>query len=596
MLKALRENTKTILWITIIAFVGLIFLAWGMDIQSGRGPAIGTVAKIGGYTITRTELEQNVRAMLQNYRQQYDKSPTDAQAEAIREQAWNDMVQRILLSQEASRRRLEASDEEIIFTIRMDPPPVVQYAPEFQTDGRFDIQKYRARLQDPTLDWSTLENLVRSSLPMEKLQYLVAWGVKVSEPEIRHIYDTNNETRTVSYVFVDPAGMEIDEGAITEEQARDYYENNEERFTEPEKAKLAYLFLELKPSPADSAEVVGDLRRILEEIRGGEDFEEMARIYSEGPAADDGGNPGRAFKKGELNRAMEEVLFSMEEGEVSEPFLDPQGYHVVKLMEKTTVDEVEQVDFRNILKTVSPGQSTVDVLTEKVQAIERLVLEDMPLRDAARANNSEVSETAFFTRETYIPGLSGLPRAGEQAFSMSVGEARGPVSNYRGHYFIELLDKQKERLKSFEEVRDECLTTLRENRRAEAAFAKAQSIAAAVSGVDSLESVAEAESLEVKTAGPFNRSGYVVGVGREPRFAGAAFADTVGAPPVAVKGTMGSYVIRVDEIKKADPAGFEENRASLMTSLIQQKQNRAYSQWIAELKEEADIEDFRDNY
>jgi len=596
MLKALRENTKTILWITIISFVGLIFLAWGMDIQSGRSPDAGTAAKIDGYAISRRQLEENVRGMLQNYRRQYDQPLTDAQTEAIREQAWNDLVQNILLNQEASRRGFEATDEEVIYTIRMDPPPIVQYAEEFQTDGRFDVQKYRARLQDPTLDWTTLENYVRSSLPTNKLQYLIAWGVKVSEPEIRQIYNMNNETRTVSYVFVDPAQMEIDEARITEKQARDYYKNNEERFTEPEKAKLAYLFLELKPSPADSAEVVGDLNRILEEIRGGEDFEEMARIYSEGPAADDGGNPGRAFKKGELNQAMEDVLFSMEEGEVSEPFLDPQGYHLVKLVEKTTVDEVEQVDFRNILKTVSPGQPTVDLLLEKVQGIESLIMEDMSLKEAALANGLEVSETPFFTKETYIPGLSGLPRANEQAFSMPVGEVRGPVSNYSGHYFIELLDRQKKRLKSFDEVRDECFAALRDERRADAAFAKAQSIAAAAAGVDSLEGVALAESLEVKTAGPFNRSGYVVGVGREPKLAGAAFADSVGAPPVAVKGTRGSYVIRVDEVKEPDPEGFEENKASLIQSLIQQKQNRAYNQWIAELKEEAEIKDLRDKY
>jgi peptidylprolyl isomerase/peptidyl-prolyl cis-trans isomerase D len=596
MLKALRENTKTILWITIISFVALIFLAWGMDIQSGKNPDAGTAAKIGGYAISRRQLEDNVRGMLQNYRRQYDQPPTDAQTEAIREQAWNDLVQNILLNQEASRRGLEATDEEVVFTIRMDPPPIVQYAEEFQTDGRFDVQKYRARLQDPTLDWTTLENYVRSSLPTNKLQYLVAWGVKVSEPEIRQIYNMNNETRTVSYVFVDPARMEIDESAITEKQARDYYKNNKERFTEPEKARLAYLFLELKPSPADSAEVVGDLNRILEEIRGGEDFEEMARIYSEGPAADDGGNPGRVFKKGELNRAMEDVLFSMEEGEVSEPFLDPQGYHLVKLVEKTAVDETEQVDFRNILKTVSPGQPTVDLLLEKVQGVESLIVEDMSLKEAALANGLEVSETPFFTKETLIPGLSGLPRANEQAFSMSVGEVRGPVSNYSGHYFIELLDRQKERLKSFEEVRDECFAALRDERLADAAFAEAQSIAAAAAGVDSLEGVAMAESLEVKTAGPFNRSGYVVGVGREPRFAGAAFADSVGAPPVAVKGTRGSYVIRVDAVKEPDPEGFEENKASLIQSLRQQKQNRAYNQWLAELKEEADIKDFRDKY
>jgi peptidyl-prolyl cis-trans isomerase D len=596
MLKALRENTKTILWITIAAFVALIFLAWGMDIQSGRGPTPGTVAKVNGYTITRSELQDAERNTLQSYQKQYDRTPTDAEAEAMREQAWNSLVQRILLSQEAARRGLGATNEEVVYSIRMDPPPFVQYLQAFQTDGKFDPQKYRAGLQDPLLDWTSLEAWVRSTLPMTKLQDLVSWGAKVSQPELKMAYESANEKRTISYVLVDPSKEQIDEGAITEKQARDYYAKNKERFTEPEQAKVGYLFLELKPSASDSAEVLADLQKILADIRNGEDFEETARIHSEDPTADQGGNPGRPFKRNELTKSMADVLFSMQKGDVSEPFLDQRGYHIVKLVDKSTVDGEEEVDFRNILKTVEPGQATVDLTWERVQNLEKAVAGGMSLSQAAQGEGLKITETPYFKRGAYVPGLAGLPNATETAFSMAVGTVKGPLTTYRGHYFIELEDKKESRLKSFEEVRDECFTMLKDELRADMAYKKAEAMAQTVSSGQTLEQVAQAESLEVKSAGPFNMSGYVVGVGREPALVGAAFSGTVGGPALAAKGQRGSYVIRVDEIQKPDPEGFEKQKASLADNLLMQKQSRAYTEWMQRLKDKADIKDYREGY
>jgi hypothetical protein len=179
---------------------------------------------------------------------------------------------------------------------------------------------------------------------------------------------------------------------------------------------------------------------------------------------------------------------------------------------------------------------------------------------------------------------------------MSVGGARAPLSSYKGHYFIELTGKKKSRLKAFEEVRDECFTALLDEMRSEMAHEKAQSLTMAISRGDSLEHVAAAESLEVKTAGPFNRSGYVVGIGREATLVGASFAGSVGGPPLAVKGTRGSYVVRVDDIQEPDPAVLEQQVAGLAVRLAQQKQSQAYSEWMARLEEKSDIEDFRDGY
>ncbi len=596
MLKKLRENMKMILWITIIAFVALIFLAWGMDIQSGRGPSPGTLAKVNGYTITRGELDQAVRNTFDTYRQQFGRDPSDAQYDALRDQAWANLVQRILISQEAERRGMAATDEEVVYSIRMDPPQFVRSMEMFQTDGVFDPQKFREGLSDPLMDWTALEQWVRATLPLSKVQDLVVWGAKVSEEELREAYDLMNETRTISYMFLDPMSYSPNESLINDELLRDYYSENKGEFIEPEQARLSYVFLELKPSASDTSEVLNDLTSILDEIRGGEDIAELAQIHSEGPYAEQGGDPGRFFKRGDLNSVMEERLFSMEVGQVTGPFLDASGYHLVKLEEKETLEGEEQVKFRNILRTVTPSQATINALWDKAQRIATATAEDLTLAEAAAPEGLQATETPPFMREGVVPGLAGLPEAKEMAFKMRRGEVRGPLSTYRGHYFIELLERKDERQIPFNEAREDCRDLLLKDMRSDLAFERASALARAAMDADSLQQVAEAESLEVASAGPFTRSGYVAGLGRDLTLVGAAFAASPDDPPFAVKGDRGSYVVSVDSAEETDPAAFESQKESLARSILQQRQGLAYTAWISALEEGADIKDFRERF
>jgi peptidyl-prolyl cis-trans isomerase D len=182
------------------------------------------------------------------------------------------------------------------------------------------------------------------------------------------------------------------------------------------------------------------------------------------------------------------------------------------------------------------------------------------------------------------------------AFGMRGGEIRGPLSTYRGHYFIELLERKDARLTPFDEAREDCRALVLSEMRSKLAFERASALARAAMAPDSLEGVAEAESLLVATADPFTRSGYIPGLGRDLTLVGAAFAASQGDPPFAVEGDRGSYVVRVDSAEKSDPAAFEREKADLARRISQQKRGLAYTAWIAALEKEADIKDFRESF
>jgi len=69
--------------------------------------------------------------------------------------------------------------------------------------------------------------------------------------------------------------------------------------------------------------------KVLEELKAGGDFRELARKYSACPSGKRGGDLGQ-FGRGQMAREFEQAAFALKPGQVSEPVKTQFGYHVIK--------------------------------------------------------------------------------------------------------------------------------------------------------------------------------------------------------------------------------------------------------------------------
>jgi peptidyl-prolyl cis-trans isomerase SurA len=133
---------------------------------------------------------------------------------------------------------------------------------------------------------------------------------------------------------------------VTEENVREYYQKHIAEYTETHKVRLARIFLELR-NPYDKVEIaqIKDLgQEILGRLKEGRDFFEMARIYSQGPAAPEGGDLGW-IELSHFEPKLRRRIAELSPGEHTNLHPAPSGFQIVKLIEekKNRIKDLEEV-------------------------------------------------------------------------------------------------------------------------------------------------------------------------------------------------------------------------------------------------------------
>ncbi|MBW2609131.1 MAG: SurA N-terminal domain-containing protein [Deltaproteobacteria bacterium] len=121
---------------------------------------------------------------------------------------------------------------------------------------------------------------------------------------------------------------------IREKRILQYYQRHKEEYCTEAKVHLAGIFLNNK---SDNEKGLRELSKkgedILTRLRKGEDFGKLAREFSEGPGADEGGDLGR-FETDQLDPVLRKALKGIPEGGVSSPIIRGNGIQIIKLVNR----------------------------------------------------------------------------------------------------------------------------------------------------------------------------------------------------------------------------------------------------------------------
>lgn len=154
---------------------------------------------------------------------------------------------------------------------------------------------------------------------------------------------------------------------VNDDEAKKYYENNKDKFKQPEQVKVSHIILRTgKKAKYDNPEK--KMNEIYGEIQNGKSFEEMAKKYSEDGSAEKGGSLG-FIQKGKTVPAFEKVAFSTEVGKISKPFKTKFGYHIVKVTDKQEARQKSYSEVKDDINKVLKNQKTKEKLNNKLEEL-----------------------------------------------------------------------------------------------------------------------------------------------------------------------------------------------------------------------------------
>ncbi len=122
---------------------------------------------------------------------------------------------------------------------------------------------------------------------------------------------------------------------IREEQIAQYYKENEKDYSSEETVQLAGIFL-IQRNPKDEEEsrrLKAKGEEILARLKNGEDFAALAKEFSQGPGANEGGDLG-AFKADQLEPELRKALAGIEAGKFTGLIVRANGIQIIKLIKR----------------------------------------------------------------------------------------------------------------------------------------------------------------------------------------------------------------------------------------------------------------------
>ena len=589
MLKHFRSGSKrirTLWWFltigTVVTFIGGFIFIFG----SGAGDSSlgmttpSVVGSVGKSEITQADLANATQLAMAQYKAQYGTDPVGRDAAMLNEQVWNNILTEKAVEAEAKRLGLKVTDPEVVFAVKNTPPPDVAQNPVFQTNGRFDPNKWAQALADPSINWSPLEDRMRQLLPGQRLEERVIAGVKISEPELRRLYDLQYQKAVVTAALLPLDPAPIDSSKLDTAALKAYYEAPKAEFVGPAQAQVELVSIPRTVGADEdkSAKQVADA--IVAEARApGADFATLARERSEGPYAEQGGDLGADVPLSRLPPQLQAAFSTLPVGAVTDPIKDGPTYFIFRLNERKTVGVEPVVRISQIQVPIRPSQASVDADRDLILKLRKEAAAGK-LAEAAAKRQIVSMNSGWFGENEYVPMLMQMPQIQRWALTAKKGDVSRAFANEGGWILAQVTDLRPAGPRPFESVRDDVRRELEQSLRQAKPLAAAERIVAAIKGGQPFEAAAAANSAVVFQTQPFPRTQPDPRLTAAPRAVGLAFGLAPGqvGPPVA--SPNGVLVIRKDADQPGSAAQFDSLRASLSQTLLSTRQRRFVTAWV----------------
>lgn len=622
MLQKVRDNMKGSF---VAAVVFLLFIVPLVLTGLGDGSFLGGVAgndaaSVEGKKISKGELR---RAVFMRKQRLLGQDGVDPDADFLKDENLTGPVLENLTRRAALVVSAEKGGLGVANTFLDDQ---IRDRPDFQVDGKFDKQTYQRLLANfnytPTTykealaedfllsqqtqginlssfstddELSKLVSLIqqkRSFYTIKVAKTLVEDSVTVSDEEVLSYYNENKqnfveeEKMTLQYLELSVAEISktID---VSEEAVREAYDQEIANFEVSEEFEIAHLLVEKK----DGQEAV--VAEVASKIKEGVEFSQLVTDYSDDVGSKEvGGNLG-IMTKGVFPEPFEQAVYTLEQGQISDPVLTDAGVHFIKVITKT-VNEAPAFDVRKeAIQTSLKQNEAEEIYVASLDQMEELTFSAENLEDAAKALNLGIKSTGEFTRNQGT-GIAGNQEVREVAFSdevlknaynskrIKIGETRSVVLRKDSHI--------PERTKSIEEVKEQIVKVVTDKKVDDELNLLSSKVKDRLIGGEQASAVAIAKEYEYKSFDKVERSSSDAGFQVSNKVFAMTLSETLSIDSI-VDRDGNHVVIGLSEIVPGKRTDMEDQQYKGLSAQLQiQSANFESASYESQIVSNADID------
>ncbi|HEY2990605.1 MAG TPA: SurA N-terminal domain-containing protein [Candidatus Binatia bacterium] len=627
MLDILRKRKRSWVVTLLLGLIVVVFVLFygGRAMREGETEKI---AEVNGETISQREFGAYYQKVMDFYRNllKGDLTPETMKNLKLKGKVMEDLIQRHLLLQEARRLGLEVTDEELADAIAR--------APEFQIEGRFSKNHYLQLLRANRLEPTQFEEERRDDLAVQKLFDIIQDAVHVSENEARERYQFAQEKVSFSFIRLSADDF-LPQAGVTEQEIKDYYDRNKAALADPLKVQVEYVIypfaqfaakvqpsekeieeyynrnratrfqqpravrarhiLVRVPSGGDAAQKGGARAKAeaaLKEARGGKDFAELAKKYSDDPGASQGGDLGWVNPK-QFVAVLDQALFALKKGEVGAVVESPLGYHIFKVEDVRPEKTASLKDAMPEIMRALKGERGKVEAARAADADRGKALSGAELSALAKERGLAAKMTPLFGAGEVFPEIAPMEEFKRAAFSLAVKEVSPAIEGPNGYYVLRVAQKKEPAVPPLDVLRGEVESRVKRAKALDLANKKAQAVLDQLNQEKDIDKVARANGLQVGDTGWFARGdGEIPKVGalQDVRPGGIAISayKPIADRPYAQKD--GIYLFAFKSSQGPDMSRFEKEKRGLMEQALQEKKQAVMKQFVDDLKAKSRIE------
>ncbi len=559
-------------------------------------------------TVTRTDIARAVQQQTQGRQVPAFYMPY------LESRAGQQLVQEAILKIEGDRRGLQVSDEDLLAVMHEG-----QLGQIFFPGGKFiGNEAYMNFVQtNMGMTRAQFEDYLKSRIELSRLQAMMTGGATVSDNDVRNSYRVSGtkvkfdyavvssadlaktinpsdsdlqayfkqsaaryataipETRRIEYVSFGIDQITGGKPQISDGEMQAYYDAHKAQYDLKEQVKARHILISV-PQGSDAktdAAAKSKAQGVLDKIRAGGNFAELAKANSDDPGSKDSGGELGMFTRGKMVPAFEKAAFALQAGQTSDLVKTDFGYHII---------QVEQHDQEHLRPLSEVKAEIVPVLEQqKLGAAEQsfantLVAESKKdgIDKTAAAHGLHAITTDYVGKDGTVAGVSDATALLTGAFGATKEAPPASASTGDGYAVYQVTDVRAPHAPTFDAYKETLLTDYRQQQVPQMLAAKLNKLDARAKELNDLHKAAAEMNVLVKTSDLVGRDGQVPDVGALTGETAQVFSLAKGAISSPIN--LGATGVVLSVIEKQEPAtediakNFNKTRESMLTEKRQE--------------------------